>query len=269
VAAGCTQIEHGVFVTEENLKLMAERGTYFDPQLNLVFRNYLENRAKYQGIGNYNDAGFASMARALPLALKGFQKAIATPGVKVVFGTDAVAGSHGRNADELVSRVRDGGQSPMDAIVSATSLGAEAIGMGQQIGTIAPGYDADLIATEGDPSQDITALHRVAFVMKGGKVYRNLVDAPPSEPGALVGKWLGMAGPAVTVALEFAADGTVRVTAAPGNEPAAARYTTADGGRVTITSADGSHKAYRFRVESQILALDPDEGARFIFRKAP
>src|SRR5262249_14996920 len=74
--AGCTQIEHGVFVTEESLKLMAERGTYFDPQCCLVFRNYLDNRAKYQGIGNYNDAGFAAMERALPLALRAFQKAL-------------------------------------------------------------------------------------------------------------------------------------------------------------------------------------------------
>src|SRR5207253_10701803 len=119
------------------------------------------------------------------------------PGVTVVCRTDTVAGSHGRNANELVSRGQDGGQPPMDAIVSATSLGAEAIGMGQQLGTIAPGFEADLIATEGDPSKDITALHRVAFVMKGGKVYRNLVGAPAPDPGALVGKWLGMAGPAV------------------------------------------------------------------------
>jgi imidazolonepropionase-like amidohydrolase len=84
-----------------------------------------------------------------------------------------VAGAHGRNAEELVCRVQAGGQSPLDAITSATSLGAEALGMGDQIGTIAPGMQADLVAVQGDPSKDITALRRVVFVMKGGKVYRN------------------------------------------------------------------------------------------------
>jgi imidazolonepropionase-like amidohydrolase len=171
--AGCTQIEHGVFATPEVLKLMAERKVYFDPQVCLVFRNYLDNRAKYQGIGNYNDSGFASMERALPLAAKAFRQAIATPGLDVVYGTDAVAGAHGRNVEELVCRVHDGGQKPMDAIVAATSLNARAMGMADSLGTLAVGKLADLIAVEGDPSRDIEALRRVLFVMKGGRVYRN------------------------------------------------------------------------------------------------
>ena len=93
-----------------------------------------------------------------------------SPGLKVVFGTDAVAGADGRNVEELVCRVGAGGQKPMDAIVSATSLGAEAIGLGKTLGRIAPGYEADIIAVDGDPATDITALRRVVFVMKGGKV---------------------------------------------------------------------------------------------------
>lgn len=171
--AGCSQIEHGVFATPEVLKLLAERKVYFDPQVCLVFRNYLDNRAKYQGIGNYNDSGFASMERALPLAAKMYKQAIATPGLDVVYGTDAVAGAHGRNVEELVCRVRDGGQKPMDAIISATSLNAKALGMADSLGTVAPGKLADLIAVQGDPSKDIEALRRVAFVMKDGRVYRN------------------------------------------------------------------------------------------------
>ena len=171
--AGCSQIEHGVFATPEVLRLMAERKVVFDPQMCLVFRNYLDNRAKYQGIGNYNDSGFASMERALPIARKAFQQAIATTGLDVVFGTDAVAGAHGRNVEELVCRVREAGQKPMDAIVSATSLGARALGMADSLGTIAVGKLADLIAVEGDPSRDIEALRRVVFVMKDGRVYRN------------------------------------------------------------------------------------------------
>ena len=171
--AGCTQIEHGVFATNEVLKLMAERGMYHDPQCGLVFRNYLYNRAKYQGIGNYNDEGFASMEKAIPLALDGFRRALATPGLKVVWGTDAVAGAHGRNVEDLVCRVNEGGQKPMAAIVSATSLNAEALGLKDQIGSIAVGMEADIIAVSGDPTRDITVLRDVKFVMKSGRVVKN------------------------------------------------------------------------------------------------
>lgn len=172
VLAGCSEIEHGVFATADVLRLLAERGTYFDPQCSLVFRNYLDNRPKFEGIGNYNAEGFASMERALPLALTAFRLALATPGLRIVFGTDAVAGAHGRNAQDLICRVKEGGQKPMDAIVSATSLNAQALGLGERVGTVAPGREADLIAVEGDPSADIAALGRVRFVMKGGVVVR-------------------------------------------------------------------------------------------------
>lgn len=171
--AGCTQIEHGVFVTQSELNLMAEKGTYFDPQCSLVFRNYLDNREKYDGIGNYNAEGFASMERALPLAAEAIRKAIKTPKLKMVYGTDAVAGAHGRNAEDLVCRVQTSGQKPMDAIISATSLNAEAMGLGASIGTLAAGMDADIIAVDGDPTKNITALRNVSFVMKGGKVVRD------------------------------------------------------------------------------------------------
>jgi imidazolonepropionase-like amidohydrolase len=170
--AGCTQIEHGVFADEPVLVEMAKRGTYFDPQCDLIFTNYLDNRAKYEGIGNYNEAGFAAMRRAIPLARDAVKRASAIPGLKMVWGTDAVAGAHGRNVEDLICRVERGGVSPMSAITSATSLNAEAIRMSDRIGAIVKGLDADLIAVEGDPSKDITALRRVRFVMKGGKVYR-------------------------------------------------------------------------------------------------
>ena len=172
--AGCTQIEHGVFATPEVLTLMAERGTYFDPQCGLVFHNYLDNRAKYEGIGNYNAVGFASMEKALPLAANVIHMASTTPALKLVFGTDAVAGAHGRNAEELTCRVREGKEPVMDAIVSATSRNAESMGLGKEVGSIAPGMQADLIAVDGDPTKDITALQRVVFVMKGGVVYKSV-----------------------------------------------------------------------------------------------
>ena len=170
--AGCTEVEHGLFVTQDELTLMAQRGTYFDPQCALVFRNYLDNRARYLGIGNYTDSGFAAMERALPLAAKDVRIALATPGLKVVYGTDAVAGADGHNAEDLVCRVQKAGESPMHAIVAATSLNAEAMGLGDRIGAIAPGLEADIIAVDGDPLRDITALRRVSFVMKSGRVVR-------------------------------------------------------------------------------------------------
>ncbi|MGH7615778.1 MAG: amidohydrolase family protein [Gemmatimonadaceae bacterium] len=173
VNAGCDQIEHGVFADDETLELMAAKGVYFDPQICLVFRNYLDNRAKYEGIGNYNEAGFAAMEKAIPLSTAMFKKALKTPGLKVIFGTDAVAGAHGRNAEELVCRVQAGGQSPIDAITSATSLVAASMHMSDRFGAIAPGLQADLVAVPGDVTKDITLLRHVSFVMKGGKVYRN------------------------------------------------------------------------------------------------
>ena len=113
------------------------------------------------------------MEKAIPTAASVIRMASRTKGLKVVYGTDAVAGAHGHNADDLVCRVKDGGMDAMQAIVSATSLNAESMGLRTEIGQVAPGFQADLIAVDGDPSHDITALERVVFVMKGGHVYVN------------------------------------------------------------------------------------------------
>jgi imidazolonepropionase-like amidohydrolase len=172
--AGCTEIEHGTMATDDDLKLMAERGTYLDPQAGLVIENYLLNREKYLGTPGYTAEGFAAMEKVLALNHELVRRASKIPGLKIVFGTDAVAGAHGRNAEEFIDRVRDAGVDPMTALVSANSLGAEALGMSDKIGAIAPGLQADIIALDGDPLKDITAVRRVAFVMKGGIVYKNL-----------------------------------------------------------------------------------------------
>ncbi len=170
---GCREVTHGVFVDQEALDLMAAKGTYFQPQCSLVFSNYLDNRAKYDGIGNYNAEGFAAMERALPLAADAIKRALATKGLKITYGTDAVAGAHGRNAEDMVCRVEKSGETPMHVIVAATSVNAEALGLGSRIGSLASGYEADIIAVDGDPLADITTMRRVSFVMKGGRVYRN------------------------------------------------------------------------------------------------
>jgi imidazolonepropionase-like amidohydrolase len=171
--AGCTEVEHGTMATDDDLKLMAERGTYLDPQAGLVIENYLANKERYLGTPGYTAEGFAAMQRVLALNHELVRRASKTPGLKVVFGTDAVAGAHGRNAEEFIDRVRDCGVEPMAAMVSANSLGAEALGMSDRIGTIMPGLEADIIALDGDPLKDITAVRRVVFVMKGGVVYKN------------------------------------------------------------------------------------------------
>lgn len=172
ILAGCSQIEHGTFATDEVLELMARHGTYFDPNVGVVLQNYLENKPRFLGIGNYNEDGFAAMEKAMPVVLDTFRRAIATPMLKVVFGTDAVAGAHGRNVEEAIVRVQKGRQRPMDAIVSMTSLAAESLQMDDRVGTIAPGMEADLVGVEGDPLKDITVLRRVVFVMKGGRVFK-------------------------------------------------------------------------------------------------
>jgi imidazolonepropionase-like amidohydrolase len=171
--AGCTEVEHGTLATDDDLKLMAEKGTYLDPQAGLVIENYLLNKDKYLGTPGYTAEGFAAMEKILPMNHDLVQRASRIPGLKIVFGTDAVAGAHGRNAEEFIDRVRDGKVDPMTAMISANSLAAEAMGLGNQIGSIAPGLEADIIALDGDPRKDITAVRRVVFVMKGGVVYKN------------------------------------------------------------------------------------------------
>jgi imidazolonepropionase-like amidohydrolase len=170
--AGCTEVEHGTLGSDDDLKLLVQHGTYFDPQAGLVIENYMANKEKFIGTEGYTEEGFAAMAKAAELDHDIVRRAAKIPGLKIVFGTDALAGSHGRNAEEIIDRVRDCGIDPMSAMTSAQSLAAEAMRMGNRIGSIASGYDADIIAVDGDPLKDITAVRRVAFVMKGGVVYK-------------------------------------------------------------------------------------------------
>jgi imidazolonepropionase-like amidohydrolase len=182
--AGCTQVEHGTLASDDDLKFLAEKGTYFDPQCGLVIENYVLNKDKYLGTEGYTAEGFAAMEKVLPADHEIVEHAVKTPGLKVVFGTDAVAGAHGRNTEEFIDRVRDCGVAPMAAMISANSLGAEAMGLGDQIGSLGPGMQADIIALDGDPLKDIIATRRVVFVMKGGVVYKNAArGAIPSYDG--------------------------------------------------------------------------------------
>jgi imidazolonepropionase-like amidohydrolase len=182
--AGCTQVEHGLGASDDDLRLMAERGTYLDPQAGLLLDTYLRYKDRYLAAPYYTEEGFAAMKGLIPAHQEFIQRAVRIPGLKIVYGTDAVAGVHGRNAEDFINRVRGGGVDPMAAMVSANSLGAEALGMADRIGSIAPGMQADIIAVDGDPQKDITAVRRVVFVMKGGVVYKNVArSAIPVDAG--------------------------------------------------------------------------------------
>jgi imidazolonepropionase-like amidohydrolase len=172
--AGCTAVTHGSQVTDAELKLMQEHGTYFEPNIGLVSQNYLENKSRYFGIGNFNEEGFAFTEKGIPMKREMFKRALTVSGLKLLMGTDAGAGAHGRSAEEIIYRVQVAGQSARDALRDTTSLNAQSLNLGDRIGSIADGFEADLIAVDGDPLQDITALRRVVFVMKSGKVYKNI-----------------------------------------------------------------------------------------------
>jgi imidazolonepropionase-like amidohydrolase len=171
--AGCTEIEHGTLASDDDLKLLVQKGVWLDPQAGLVMENYLLNKDKFVGTPGFPEEAFQVIKEIIPSYHEFLKQALKVPGLKIVFGSDALAGSHGRNAEEFIDRVKDGGVDPMAAMVSANSLAAEAMRMSDQIGSIAPGLEADIIALDGDPLKDITAVRRVVFVMKGGVVYKN------------------------------------------------------------------------------------------------
>ena len=212
VAAGCTTVAHGSQLTDREFALMAQKGTYFEPNIGLVSQNYLENKQRYLGTGNYDEAGFKATEDGIPLKLAMFKRALKHKGLKIIMGTDATAGAHGQNAREIIYRVQVGGQRAMDAIVAATSLNAEALGMADRIGSVVEGKEADLIAVEGNPVDDITALQRVVFVMKAGRVYRN-----GREGGRLMDRsGIAILSPSVVTTTPLGAPDSIRAAIARG-----------------------------------------------------
>jgi imidazolonepropionase-like amidohydrolase len=168
VTAGCGQIEHGTFADDGAMRAMAKAGVYFDPNIGLNVQNYLEHWARYAGAPGYTEARFRGLNAILPVLGPLYRRALDAR-LKMPLGSDAVAGAHGRNAREIVARVRDGGQRASDAIISATSLAAESLGLGKEIGALAPGYRADIVAVRRDPLRDIRAVEDVLFIMKDGR----------------------------------------------------------------------------------------------------
>jgi imidazolonepropionase-like amidohydrolase len=166
VRAGVVSIEHGTFLDEEGIRLMKERGTYLVADIyNDDFISSEE--AHKQGmpkefLEKERDAG--------RIQRENFRRAVRA-GVRIAYGTDAGVYPHGDNAKQFAYQVKFG-QSPMEAIRSATIEAAELIGKAEEFGSIEPGKAADLIAVDGDPLDDITRLERVRFVMKEGRVIK-------------------------------------------------------------------------------------------------
>jgi imidazolonepropionase-like amidohydrolase len=162
IRAGVRTIDHGSMLDDEAVQLMRARHAYFTPtmytsEVGPTRSNVPESeRERSRQMKQFKERSFQMALKArLPIG----------------FATDAAVIPHGDNAREFAYRVRLG-QSPMDAIVSATRTAAEIIGWSDRVGTIGPGRYADLIAVSGDPLRDITELERVAWVMKGGAVYK-------------------------------------------------------------------------------------------------
>jgi imidazolonepropionase-like amidohydrolase len=173
ILAGCTALEHGTYFSDTVLQMIADHGVYFTPNVGLVSQNYVANKEHFVGTGNYTEETIALTATLIPIKFEMFKRALKIKNLKMPFGTDAVAGAHGRNIEELIARVQQGGQDPMAALIAVTSLAAEALGLEKQIGALVPGMEADLVAVQGDPLQDVSVLRNPVFIMKGGTVYRN------------------------------------------------------------------------------------------------
>jgi imidazolonepropionase-like amidohydrolase len=175
VYAGVDSIEHGSLIDDEGIRLMVDRGTwlvadiYNDDYLlgkAIEFKLPAESIAKEKAIGQLQRDNFARAVRA---------------GVKVAYGTDAGVYPHGDNGMQFHYMVKYG-LTPARAIRSATSDAAELLGRSGQVGRVAPGFYADLIAVQDDPLTNIRVLEKVGFVMKGGAVIKNWLSLPALPP---------------------------------------------------------------------------------------
>lgn len=166
IRAGVHSIEHGTMMDEEVFEAMIEHGTWYVPTV--LAGAFVAEKAEIEGY-------FPEIVRPKALSIgpmmqDTFGRAWRA-GVRIAFGTDSGVSAHGGNAREFELMVETG-MPEIEAIRTATLNAAELLGIQDQVGALAEGQWADLIAVEGDPSNDIRALNEVAFVMKGGEVYR-------------------------------------------------------------------------------------------------
>ena len=172
VRAGVSSIEHGSFLDEEGARLMVQHGTYLVPTLSAG-----EAAVHAADVGILKGLR-AQKARAAAAAMKNGVKIAVKDGVPIALGTDAGVGAHGNNGHEFSLMVEWGGMTPMQSIVAGTMNGAKLLGWDKQIGSLATGKWADVVAVPGDPLQDIHVMERPVFVMKNGYVYKSTSVAP-------------------------------------------------------------------------------------------
>ena len=174
ITAGCDTIEHGYGLTQPQLDQMAAKGIAYDVTFARYSSPYMDdNDAKSTG-GKF---------RIVPIFERAMKTAVATPKLAVLFGSgvDGTFFVHGTQALEFEKLVKLGGMTPARAIQSGTIANATTMGWQNEVGSIAAGKFADLVAVAGDPLADITELQRVRFVMKGGKVIRQDLAAWPAS----------------------------------------------------------------------------------------
>jgi imidazolonepropionase-like amidohydrolase len=166
VKAGVASIEHGSFLDEEGIKLMLQNGTYLVADVyndDYILSDYAKLGYPEKIINKEKMVGQAQR--------NNFKKAVLA-GVKIAFGTDAGVYPHGWNAKQFYYMVKYG-QTPMQAIQSATINAADLIGVKNKLGSVKAGKYADFVAVKGDVLKDVTLLEHIGFVMKGGVVYKN------------------------------------------------------------------------------------------------
>jgi imidazolonepropionase-like amidohydrolase len=166
IAAGIDSIEHASLVDDEGIRMAKERGTYF--VMDIYNDDYILNEAPKFGLTKEKYDKEKALGQ---LQRNNFAKAFKA-GVKMAFGTDAGVYPHGDNAKQFFYMVKYG-MTPAQAIQAATVNAATLLGRDKDVGSIEPGKYADMIAVSGDPLQDVTTLEHVAFVMKGGEVFKN------------------------------------------------------------------------------------------------
>jgi imidazolonepropionase-like amidohydrolase len=174
IKSGVASVEHGSILDDECIQLMKQKGTYYDPTI-FVGDYVLQEFAKK----GYPEKIMNKARLISPLVAGSFTKAVKA-GVKISFGTDAGVFPHGLNARQFAYMVKYG-QTPIQAIQSATVNSADLLGWSKKVGSIEKGKFADIIAVEGNPLDNIRILENVSFVMKGGVVYKNELKNNPAN----------------------------------------------------------------------------------------
>ena len=163
VRGGVRSIEHGSLMDDESIQMMATAGTFL--VADVYNGDYIAQTGREQG---WRADVLAKNDQTTGAQREGFTKCL-TAGVRIAFGTDSGIYPHGQNARQFAYHVRHG-QTPLEAIRSATVQAAELMGWSDRIGRVEPGLYADLLAVPGDPTHDVRLLEDVSFVMKGGEV---------------------------------------------------------------------------------------------------